>query len=177
MRRTLLLVAMALIVFGAIRFSLARDDSPPLLGQKAPNFSLKTVDGKTVTLADQKGKVVVLDFWATWCAPCLAGLPHTQEMSTKPEWASKGLVVWAVNSEEDADTIKKFLSQNHQYTFTVPMDSDGAVEKNYQLPGVPVVIVIGRDQVVKDVILGYSPEIATAIDNSVQKTLDESPKS
>jgi peroxiredoxin len=176
MRRTLLLVAMALIVFGAVRFSQARDDAQSLVGQKAPDFSVPTVDGKTAALADEKGKVVVLDFWATWCPPCRASLPHTQEMSANKEWADKGLVVWAANDQENVGTIRKFLTDNH-YTFAVPMDSDGAVEKNYQVSAIPTVVVIGRDQVIKDVFIGYGTGVGTSIDNSVQKALSEMPKS
>jgi peroxiredoxin len=171
-----LLAALALVVFGAVRFSQARDDTQSLVGQKAQDFSVTTVDGKAAALADQKGKVVVLDFWATWCGPCRASLPHTQEMSAKKEWTDKGLVVWAVNDQENADTIKKFLTDNH-YTFSVPMDSDGAVGKGYQVTGIPTVVVIGRDQVIKDVFVGYGEGVGATIDAAVQKAINESPKS
>jgi peroxiredoxin len=172
--RWLVVVAMGLIVFGAVRFTEARDDDPTaLIGQKAPGFSLSTIDGKTVTLADQKGKVVVLDFWATWCAPCKAGLPHTQEMSAKKDWVDKGLVVWAVNDQETTDTVNKFLAENH-YTFTVPMDSDEAVKKSFQVGGIPTVVVIGRDQVIKQVFVGYGEGADATIDTAVGSALAES---
>src|SRR5271156_5222659 len=92
------------------------DEPTDLKGKTAPDFSLKTLDGKDVKLSDQKGSVVMVDFWATWCPPCRASLPHVQKVSADAALAQKGLKVFAVNDKEDADTVKKFLTDN-KYTF------------------------------------------------------------
>ena len=143
-----------------------------LVGKAAPDFTLKTVDGKQVTLSKHKGSVVVLDFWATWCPPCKASLPHVQSLSADKNRAGKGLHVLAVNAQETAERISAFLTQN-KYTFAVPMDSAGSAMKSYLVDGIPTTVVIGRDGVVRRVFIGYDEETAKAIDAAVDKTLAE----
>src|SRR3954451_4215409 len=79
----------------------ATPDTTTLMGKPAPEFSLATLDKHEVKLADAKGKVVMLDFWATWCPPCRASLPHVQKLATDEALHKKGLVVWVVNDKED----------------------------------------------------------------------------
>src|SRR4051812_28787448 len=68
-----------------------------LVGKPAPSVNLSTLDHKTASLADERGHVVVMDFWATWCAPCKQGLPNLQALSDDATLAERGLRVWAVN--------------------------------------------------------------------------------
>ena len=131
-------------------------DPNRLVGKPAPGFSLGTVNGPQVELQDQKGKVVLLDFWATWCGPCQESLPHTQKLSADKDLADRGLIVWAVNDAEDKDTVDKFLTQN-DYTLNVPLDSNGSVMSDYDVRGIPTLVIIGRDQTVKSVFVGYDP--------------------
>src|SRR4051812_21010658 len=84
-----------------------QDAAMGLVGKPAPDFKLKGVDGKEVTLASLKGNVVVLDFWATWCGPCVAGFPKIDELAKK--YAGKGVMVFGMNQKEDKDTIDNFL--------------------------------------------------------------------
>ena len=141
-------------------------------GKPAPNFSLRTVDGQTVKLSDRRGKVVLLDFWATWCGPCRASLPHIQELSESESWADRGLVVWAVNDREPAEKISYFLA-NNQYTFTALVDEDGAVNSQYGVRGIPMTVLIGRDGTVENVWVGYGGDSAREIDDAIQKALAE----
>src|SRR5271170_3134196 len=91
-------------------------------GKPAPDFSLSTLDGQTEKLSDQRGKVVLIDFWATWCPPCRASLPHVQAASENESWGDRGLVVWAVNAGETSQAVSEFIAGN-QYTFTALLDS------------------------------------------------------
>ena len=135
-------------------------------------MTLKTLDGKDVKLSGQKGNVVLLDLWATWCPPCRKSLPHVQELSADKALAQKGLVVWAVNSQEPAATAEKFLKEN-KYTFTVPMDAEGKVGKAYLVTGIPTTVIVGRDGTIKDVFIGFGPNSGKAIDAAVAKALAE----
>ena len=145
-----------------------------LVGKPAPAFSLKTFSGETVKLADQKGKVVLIDFWATWCPPCRESLPHVQKLSDDKEMAEKGLVVWAVNAREGKDKIEPFMTQNN-YSFSVPMDANGATMNKYHVRGIPTTIVVGRDGKVKNAFVGFGGEqSAKQIHDAVVAALAES---
>jgi peroxiredoxin len=141
-------------------------------GKPAPDFSLRTVDGQTVKLSDRRGKVVLLDFWATWCGPCRASLPHIQELRESQSWADSGLVVWAVNDRESAQKVGDFLA-NNQFTFTALIDGDGIVASDYGVRGIPMTVLIGRDGTVKNVWVGYGGDSAREIDDAVRKALAE----
>jgi peroxiredoxin len=149
-------------------------DTSSLEGQKAPEIALKTMDGTELKLSEQKGKVVLVDFWATWCPPCRKSLPHVQEMSESKELAEKGLVVWAVNAHEEQAKVKDFLTQN-KYSFTVPMDAGGNTMKKYMVQGIPTTLVIGRDGKIRNVFVGFGPDSAKQIDDAVKSALDEKP--
>jgi peroxiredoxin len=148
-------------------------DTESLKGQPAPDFALKTTAGPTVKLAGLHGKVVVLDFWATWCPPCRESLPHLQKLSADRARSGKGLYVLAVNEEETADKINRFLKDT-KFTFPVAMDSDAAVSNGYLLAGIPTTVVVGRDGVIRDVFIGFDPASSEqAIDTAVDKALAE----
>jgi len=150
----------------------AAPDTSTLTGKPAPEFSLPTLDKKDVKLAEQKGKVVMLDFWATWCPPCRASLPHVQKLASDEALAKKGLVVWVVNDKEDEPTVTKFMKENN-YTFTVPMDKPADVLKKYLVRGIPTTVIIGRDGTIRNVFIGYGAPTAKQIDQAVEKALAE----
>src|SRR5690349_4238380 len=82
----------------------------PLDGKPAPAFSLDLLKGGKATLADHKNKnVVILDFWATWCGPCVQAMPIVSEVAKS--FADKGVVLYAVNEQEEADAVKAFLEK------------------------------------------------------------------
>ena len=141
-------------------------------GKPAPDFTLRTVDGQTVRLSDRRGKVVLLDFWASWCGPCRASLPHIQEASESDSWANRGLVVWAVNARQSAEDVGYFLG-NNQYTFTALLDEDGTVMSKYGVRGIPMTVLIGRDGKVENVWVGYGDDSAREIDDAIDKALME----
>ena len=145
----LAMVAVALLAGDA----LAQADTNSLVGKPAPAFSLQTVQGKDMSLAKEKGNVVVLDFWATWCPPCRESLPHLNSLHENKELSDKGLKVYAVNLKEDKDTAKNYIDSN-KLSFPVPLDKVGAVAQKYQVRGIPTTVVVGRDGKIAKVFVG-----------------------
>ena len=116
----------------------------------APDFTAKTVDGKTFALSEQKGKVVLLNFWATWCGPCVGEMPAFEKLYS--EYGEK-IAILAVDCSEDENTVKQFVSDNG-YTFPIAYDTDGAISTKYPTQGIPYTLVIGKDGKVKKTFLG-----------------------
>lgn len=140
-----------------------------LAGKPAPEFELKTLDGKGVKLSDLKGKVVVLDFWATWCGPCVVALPKIVKLADEYKPAPLQLV--AVNLEQSEAEISKFLTRT-KIDPTVALDSDGAVSRLYRVDAIPKTIVIDQEGVVRDVIVGGGDEAEDRLRNALDKLLN-----
>ncbi|MFB6285018.1 MAG: DUF3179 domain-containing (seleno)protein [Candidatus Bipolaricaulia bacterium] len=101
------------------------------VGDPAPNFRLKTVDGRMIELADYQGtKNVILNFWATWCPPCKAEMPHFQDVY---EQHSDDLVVLGVDLMESKDTVQQFLKEEVDVSYPILMDPNGEVSQGYRL--------------------------------------------
>lgn len=114
----------------------------------ALDFSLKNLDGKEVKLSDYKGKVVVLDFWATWCGPCKASFPKMQEMVEKYKGKDVQFLfvnTWEKGEEEEVyKNVSKFITDK-KYTFNVVLDKKAEVVSNYKIQGIPTRIVIDKE--------------------------------
>jgi len=124
-------------------------------GIPAPEFDIVTVDGETTPLNDLLGtKIIVLDFWATWCAPCREALPILIKVTG--EFKDKNVVFFAVNQQEDADTIRAFL-QKEGLEPTVAMDPEGKIGEAYSVTGIPQSVIIGLDGKVQVVHVGFMP--------------------
>jgi peroxiredoxin len=141
-------------------------DATALAGKDAPDFKLKGLDGKAVTMAEQKGSVVVLDFWATWCGPCRASLPGLNKIYK--ELREKGLKVYAVDLEEPKETIQP-VALKLIPDLTVLLDEDSAVSKKYGVSGIPQTVVVGKDGRIKKVFIGSGNEakIRTAVEGAL----------
>jgi thiol-disulfide isomerase/thioredoxin len=110
------------------------------LGANAPEIAtIPLAGGPPISLASLRGKVVLIDFWATWCGPCVRGLPETQALHK--EFGDKGLAVLAV-SDEDTKTIKTFLNDRGFGSLPVYRDEGGVAEKAYRVTAIPTLAVI-----------------------------------
>ncbi|MEM8874287.1 MAG: TlpA disulfide reductase family protein [Planctomycetota bacterium] len=143
------------------------EDPNALVGAEAPKFTLDNLAGDPVTLEDQRGKVVVLDFWATWCPPCREGLPHVAGLADR---FGEDLRVFAVNQREDADTIQGFLDEQGIDVESL-LDLDGAVGDQYGVTGIPTTVVIDRDGHVRHVLVGFGPDTPAQLDAAIEETI------
>jgi thiol-disulfide isomerase/thioredoxin len=142
---------------------------PVRRGQPAPTFTLPRADGTPgkIALAELQGRVVVLDFWATWCPPCLAMLPALHELDT--EWRIRGVTFVGVNSDGDIspEALQSFLVQ-HAVPYAVVVD-DGEVGARYKVRALPQLVVVGKDGAVRKTFLGFTSKgaIAQALEEAV----------
>lgn len=179
----LLLVLIALVV--AIIFwpveATATDSSVPTAqqdiesttlihaGDVAPDFTVEMLDGSRVTLSALRGKVVLVNFWATWCPPCRQEMSHLQK-DVIDRFAGKDLVVLPISRGEERKTVETFI-QKMGYTFPIGLDGDQSIYKKYASNYIPRSVVVGKDGKVVYVAVGYDEEIAKAIDNAIAEAL------
>ncbi len=132
--------------------SLAWNTTP---AQAAPVFSLHDLTGVKRSLADLEGKVVLLDFWATWCGPCRRELPTIQKLHER--YALKGLAVVGINCSEGRSTAASFLRSN-RYSMPTWLDVDGAVQNQYQVDGIPTLFILDAKGVIVAHLVGLRDE-------------------
>lgn len=121
-----------------------------LEGDVAPDFTANLADGSTFTLSENSGKVILLNFWATWCGPCVGEMPAFQDLYE--EYGDK-IEILAVNCMEDEDTVNQFIEETG-YTFPIAYDVDGTISFTYPSSGIPYTLVIGADGIVKNIYVG-----------------------
>jgi len=124
---------------------------PPLVGSPAPEIVLKDLQGQEVRLSDLRGKIVLLNFWATWCKPCKEEMPAMQASYDKLR--NQGFVVLAVNELEDVEKVAEHI-KTHGHTFLVVMDHDNRVANRYGVVGLPASFLIDRQGIVREHIFG-----------------------
>lgn len=140
------------------------------VGDPAPNFVLNDLDGNPVTLADFRGQLVIVNFWASWCAPCAVEMPELQ--TAYEEYQEEGLVILALNQAESAETARTFFYDDMGLTFTPLLDEDTTVNSLYtSLEVLPTTYFIAQDGVVTAVQLG--PVTKEQVDEFVEQTAQD----
>ena len=124
-----------------------------LTGTRAASFALKTLEGEPVALEQTRGKVVVLDFWATWCPPCREELPYIEKLR---EEFSGQVQFYGVNNE-DSGTVKNFL-KSHKYELPVLMDAKRQVDRQYGISAIPTMFIIDKQGVIRQHFIGSRSE-------------------
>ncbi len=118
----------------------------------APYFAAVTPEGKKVSLDDLKGKLVILNFWATWCPPCRLEMPSMEKIYK--EYKGEGLEVVAMNFMEGPEPINVFVKEN-DFTFTILLDRPGKIAESYGVHALPITFLIGRSGNILARSIGY----------------------
>ena len=158
-------------IFFAIMLATVVCSSPSLAGELAPDFTLRDIDGKDVKLSTFKGKVVMVNFWATWCGPCKIEMPHLDKMDR--EFEDKGFEVISISTDDARAASKvKPLIKRGGYGFTVLLDKDTTVVAQYNpAKTLPYNALIGRDGRIHKVYQGYNPGDEVEMRNDVEELL------
>jgi cytochrome c biogenesis protein CcmG, thiol:disulfide interchange protein DsbE len=136
------IVALCLIGLYVAGRRKAQTPTKAASGNAAPDFAVTTIDGKKLSLSEYRGKVVLLDFWATWCTPCREEIPHFVEMQEK--YGPQGFQVIGISMDDDAKPVREF-SQKFKMNYPVAVGDDKLAQSFGGVLGLPVNLVIDRD--------------------------------
>jgi thiol-disulfide isomerase/thioredoxin len=158
MKKKLTAILAILLVLGAVATSCpgqATTDGgatgPPVVGKRAPDFELDTLDGQTIVLSQLKGRLVLVNFWATWCGPCRHEMPFLQQLYE--DWPGEELVLLTVNVGENSSQVAQFL-QSEGFSFTVLLDGEATVAQRYSVTGIPTTFFIDKESLIQKIKVG-----------------------
>jgi len=154
----------------AIALTLFNASPNNQIGKKAAEFSLPAVNGETVALQSLRGKVVLLNFWATWCGPCRQELPELARVQEK--FRQRGLAVVAVTVDNEVENVRAFLKKYAIKLQTV-WDKKKKVADAYLVEKMPSSYLIDRNGVVRFIHRGYTPEELKRIEAEIDELLDK----
>lgn len=153
-------LGLGLWLWQADRQKIATESRPaPQTARPAPDFTLQTADGAQVRLSDLRGRVVLLNFWATWCPPCKAEMPDLNALHQEHGQA-RNFIVLGINNEEAQHEVETFARRN-DIRFPLALDLDGAVTASrYGVRGLPTSIIVDRDGAIRDTWTGQISKAA-----------------
>jgi len=123
----------------------------PLGTELAPDFQLPNLEGQSISLSDFRGEPVLVNFWASWCPPCIYEMPFIQEVFE--EWSASGLVVLAINKGESLSTVNDFV-QSGNFSFPVLLDINHYVALEYNVRSIPTTFFIDKDGIIQAIKVG-----------------------
>ena len=125
----------------------------PQAGFLAPDFTLETIEGESITLSDLRGQVVLVNFWATWCPPCKAEMPTFER--TYLDYADQGFMLLAVNAiqQDSVGAIETYRAANG-LTFPILLDTDSDISRTWKVHSLPTSFFVGKDGIISEVVVG-----------------------
>ncbi len=174
MKRSILtwLIIISFSMGGAFLLSRCSEGEKEPSSGLAADFSLKSFEGREITLSQLKGKVVLLDFWATWCGPCRESIPHLIQLYK--DYRESGFEVVGLNVDKgDREVVRRFiLSMDIPYpVVTAPED----VVRSYRVTGIPATFLIDKQGKIRERVVGYSSAIARQLTAKVAALTSEKP--
>jgi thiol-disulfide isomerase/thioredoxin len=171
MRRVIIMgVALLVGIWLILMQRTPQSTCPPLdatveVGRSAPAFALSDLDGKQVSLGDFKGKVVLLDFWATWCGPCRLGMPVLEKLQLEHP---NDFTLLAVNIGETPDTVTPYV-ERQKIQARIPLDVQGCVAAAYQAISIPRQVLIDKEGIVRFIRDGYHSQLGEELWSEITK--------
>ena len=133
-----------------------RSPTAALTGKHAPDFALQTLDGRTISLANYRGKNVIVSFWASWCGPCRLEIPALRKFYRQTHTAGSDYEILAISMDQTREAAQGAATE-FKMPFPVLLDLNGKVAKNYLIEGIPSLVVIDKSGSVKYAIQGFDP--------------------
>jgi peroxiredoxin len=158
------LIALAMLAAAGAARAKAAPNAP------APDFTLRQIDGPNLRLGEQRGRVVMVNFWATWCGPCRIELPHLDKLHAK--YRNSGFLLLGVNIDDDPNAAKA-LAAKMGLKFPVLFDSEKKVVAAYDLNAMPATVLIDRDGKVRHLHRGYKDGVEQLYEQQVRALLKE----
>ena len=172
------IIGAVLVVAASLYFGTRKVSDPPSFGLNSgqhlpvPQVTLTDLDGKKLELAGYKGEVVLVDFWATWCDPCRAEIPHFIELQNK--YGSQGFRVVGISMDDSSGPVREFYQQ-YKMNYPVAMGSAKLAERFGGVLGLPVSFLIGRDGRIYARHVGETD--ASVFENEIKQLLSKRPAS
>ena len=167
-------ITLCLILFIAVMLSGYGDSGPKKakVPKEVPDFSLTSLDGELLTKDNLKGKVVLLDFWATWCAPCRAAIPHL--INLHETYKDQGLEVIGVSLDQgDQSDVVDFVKRNH-IAYPVALGTNNPITKDIgNITSLPTIILLSKQSDIEFKVVGFNAEIANKLESKLKKLLAE----
>jgi thiol-disulfide isomerase/thioredoxin len=163
-----LLIIITLLATGGISLHCGSRSTTGLeIGRPAPEFELPDLSGRAVSLAQYQGKIVLIDFWATWCGPCRLSMPVLEDL--QQEFSSE-LVLLAVNLQEPLEEVRHYV-ERQRIRSRVLLDEEGRVGATYGSDSIPMQVLIDQKGIVRDIQLGFGPNTGARLRGEVRKLL------
>jgi peroxiredoxin len=160
----------AMIAALAVIVVMSTDISAGFEQAAAPDFTLKSTDGKNLRLSEYRGEVVLINFWASWCGPCLQEMPILSDMHER--FKSLGFTVLGVNVEEDSSDARKLLGRM-PVSFPVLLDNTSSVSRQYDIAAMPSTVLVDRNGNMRYLHKGYKPGLEEAYLRQVRELIRE----
>jgi thiol-disulfide isomerase/thioredoxin len=145
-----------------------------LVGQAAPDFELELLEGGRMSMEKHRGKeIVILDFWATWCGPCIRAMPILMEVAQ--DYSDKGVVLYAINLREQPQMVRAFL-EKQKWELKAPLDQDGAVAGLFRVRGIPQTVIVDREGIIRGVHVGFSPNLKSQLTSELDALINSGEK-
>ena len=173
--KSVILIAVFIVAIAIILFSVKREETPKtqavVVGLNAPEFSLSDPSGKTYTLSELKGSVVFINFWATWCPPCIEEMPSIQNLYNGFKDRKEFRMV-TILYKDDYEKAMAYMKQNN-YALPVLIDREGKSAKAYGVTGVPETYIVDKQGVLREKVIGPADWNSSQADSLISNLLKQ----